>query len=597
MSISMPKILSADILIVDDNPYNVELLDTLLEEEGYSRCESFTDPRRAEARILQQVPDLILLDVRMPGMSGFQLVERLQQTLTKPQMPGVIFLTAQVDEQTRYQALQLGAQDFITKPFDHVEVLQRLHNTLQLRLLLRERSEKADQLEHLVTQRTAELRAQSREDPVTLLPNRRALLESLAEQLQCRVPVDIYFMALEGLDEVARLHGYGVADQLTQAVAVRMRNQLAADQILGVWNSSEWLLLAPGPSEAEGITDVIHQLLQLFQTPFRIETMALRLGVRIGISSSGESGSAEQLVRMAALALAPEEGRWRRYDAGLDQALMRCKQLRDALAQALENDEFHLVFQPKVEVASGRFSSAEALLRWQNGALGTVSPAEFIPLAEAGGEVVQIGDWVLDRVIEHLRDWRGRGLVDDSFSLAVNVASVQLMQPQFAERLVQRVLASGLPPAVLEVEVTESGLMEDIELAMVQLGVLAAAGIRVAIDDFGTGYSSLAYLKTLPVSVLKIDRAFIRELHSSVQDQRLTETVIAMARHFECKTVAEGVELPEQLTMLTRMGCDLVQGFLFAPPLKEAAMLKMAQLGFDHLFAPDAEGDACLSAS
>ncbi len=597
MSVPISKILSADILILDDNPYNVELLDTLLEEEGYSCRESFTDPCSAEARVLQQVPDLILLDVRMPGMSGFQLMERLQQALTKSQMPAIIFLTAQVDEQTRYRALQLGAQDFITKPFDHVEVLQRLHNTLQLRLLLRERSEKADHLEHLVMQRTAELRAQSREDPVTLMPNRRALLESLAEQLRCQVPVDIYFMALEGLDEVARLHGYGVADQLTQAVAARMRNQLGADQILGVWNSSEWLLLAPGLNERSCISEVAQQLLQLFQTPFRVETMALRLGIRIGVSSNSESGSAQQLVRMAALALAPEEGGWRCYDAGLEQALLRRKQLRDALAQALDNGEFHLVFQPKVEVESGRLSGAEALLRWQNRALGTISPAEFIPLAEAGGELIRIGDWVLEQVIELLSGWRRQGLVEDDFSLAVNVASVQLMQQGFAERLVQRVLASGLPPAVIEVEVTESGLMDDIELAMAQLGVLAAAGIRVAIDDFGTGYSSLAYLKTLPVSVLKIDRAFIRELHSSVQDQRLTETVIAMARHFECKTVAEGVELPEQLAMLTRMGCDLVQGFLLAPPLKEAAMLKMARLGFDHLFATEPAEAACQPAN
>ncbi|GAA0694861.1 hypothetical protein GCM10009104_22990 [Marinobacterium maritimum] len=591
MNAIIPDISSADILIVDDNPYNVELLETLLDEEGYLCCESFTDPYSAEARVLQQVPDLILLDVRMPGMSGFQLMERLQQVLSKPQMPAIIFLTAQVDEQTRYQALQLGAQDFITKPFDHVEVLQRLHNTLQLRLLLRERSEKADQLEHLVTQRTAELRSQSREDPVTLLPNRRGLLELLAEQIQYQAPVSVYFIALEGLDEIARLHGYGVADLLSKAVAARMLNQLGAEQTLGVWNSSEWLLLAPGMDQG---TDIAHQLLQLFQAPFRVETMALRLRVRIGVSSNSESCSAQQLVRMAALALAPEEGRWRRYDAGLEQALLRRKQIQDALALALENNEFHLVFQPKVDVENGRFSSAEALLRWQNSTLGAVSPAEFIPLAEAGGEVVQIGDWVVDRVIEYLNDWRGRGLVGEDFSLAVNVASVQLMQPRFAERLVQRVLASGLPPGALEVEVTESGLMEDIELAMTQLEVLAAAGIRIAIDDFGTGYSSLAYLKTLPVSVLKIDRAFIRELHNNIQDQRLTETVIAMARHFECKTVAEGVELPEQLSMLTRMGCDQVQGFLFAPPLKEAAMLKMVRLGFDHLFTTRLESEPAL---
>lgn len=576
--------LGADILIVDDNAVNVELLENLLEDAGYQQLEGVTSPFAAESRIQQRCPDLVLLDIRMPGMDGLELMQRLQTRLGE-RMPAVIFLTAQIDEQTRYQALSLGAQDFITKPFDQTEVLQRMTNTLQQRLLLREHSEKADLMEQLVAQRTAELHRQAREDPVTRLPNRRALLEILQRHLHHSGPVAVLFLALEGLESSARLHGYGVADQLAQALAQRLREQSRPGALIaGVWNSHEWLLIMPQwPGEAEGERN-LDSLLGLFHEPVQAGGVQLKLGVRIGVSISDDRCDAEQLIRMSALALPQESGHWQRYDAELEQQLRQRQIMQDELAGALAEDEFQLVFQPKIDINSGRLSGAEALLRWHNKQLGQVSPVHFIPLAEAGGEIIAIGDWVQQQALEHLHAWYRAGKVDNDFTLAFNVSSVQLMQPTFAERLIEQIAALQLPPAMVEVEVTESGLMDDVELARAQLETLADAGVGVAIDDFGTGYSSLSYLKSLPVSVLKIDRAFIRELHLSSQDQRLVETVIDMARHFECKTVAEGVDQVEQMDMLRRMGCDQVQGFLLSPPLREKAFLQLAQLGFDHLF-------------
>ena len=576
--------LGADILIVDDNAVNVELLENLLEDAGYQQLEGVTSPFAAESRIQQRCPDLVLLDIRMPGMDGLELMQRLQTRLGE-RMPAVIFLTAQIDEQTRYQALSLGAQDFITKPFDQTEVLQRMTNTLQQRLLLREHSEKADLMEQLVAQRTAELHRQAREDPVTRLPNRRALLEILQRHLHHSGPVAVLFLALEGLESSARLHGYGVADQLAQALAQRLREQSRPGALIaGVWNSHEWLLIMPQWSgEAEGECH-LDGLLGLFHEPVQAGGVQLKLGVRIGVSISDDRCDAEQLIRMSALALPQESGHWQRYDAELEQQLRQRQIMQDELAGALAADEFQLVFQPKIDINSGRLSGAEALLRWHNKQLGQVSPVHFIPLAEAGGGIIAIGDWVQQQALEHLHAWYRAGKVDNDFTLAFNVSSVQLMQPTFAERLIEQIAALQLPPAMVEVEVTESGLMDDVELARAQLETLADAGVGVAIDDFGTGYSSLSYLKSLPVSVLKIDRAFIRELHLSSQDQRLVETVIDMARHFECKTVAEGVDQVEQMDMLRRMGCDQVQGFLLSPPLREKAFLQLAQLGFDHLF-------------
>lgn len=295
----------------------------------------------------------------------------------------------------------------------------------------------------------------------------------------------------------------------------------------------------------------------------------------MGVSASLPGRDRDQLIRMAALALPSQTGCWQGYDDQLEQRLQRKIGLRNALRSALEQNELHLMYQPKVDIRRKRITGAEALLRWDSPDYGRISPAEFIPLAEAGGDIVPVGAWVIEGAVAALVRWRRLEQVDDDFSVAVNVASLQLAQPNFARWLMDRVSAAGLPPRCLEIEVTESGLMQDMELALRQLEALHRAGFRVAIDDFGTGYSSLAYLRKLPISVLKIDRAFTRELETNIQDQKLTETVIAMAGHFGFSTVAEGVEHEAQFTRLQAMGCDQVQGFMFAPPLKEDRLLEL----------------------
>lgn len=575
----------ADILVVDDNPANVELLLDLLEDEGYTCLEGLTDPLRVESRIEQRIPDLILLDVRMPGLGGLELMERLKARLGD-RMPAVIVLTAQTDEQTRYQALNLGARDFLTKPFDHVEVLKRILNTLQLQQLMTERTERADLLEGLVADRTVALERLSRQDPVTGLPNRRALLEHLQERHMRHADTGVFFLTLEGTDEIARLHGYAVADQLMLAVCRRLRELPGVPPaFIGVWNSSEWILVYHERIDDTRAGDIARPILHAFATPFTVDHLALHVRTRIGVSASMEPRTPEQLIRFAALALPALDGLWQGYSPELESALLRRTQLRDALRKAIDHDEFHLLYQPKVSLKTGQVVGAETLLRWDCPGFGRVSPVEFIPLAEASGEIIRLGEWVVRQSVQALARWRAASLVDDAFTLAVNVASVQLMQHDFAQRLISLVTQSGLPTRVFEVEVTESGLMQDMTLAMRQLEALSEAGIRVAIDDFGTGYSSLAYLKSLPVSVLKIDRAFIRDLHQNMQDQRLTGTVIDMARHFQFMTVAEGVEQVEQLDRLIEMGCDLGQGYMFAPPLKEEALLTLAATGFGHLEA------------
>lgn len=579
MNASLPLKSGADILIVDDNATNVELLQSLLEEDGYGQLEGMSDPRSVATRVQRRCPDLILLDVRMPHLSGFEVMEQLN-TMLGNQAPAVIVLTAQIDDKTRYRALELGARDFLTKPFDQLEVLQRIRNTLQLQKLMQERSDRADLLENLVKERTRELEVRSRQEPLTGLPNRRALIEELGLRLADSRDVVVFFIAFEGMEDVARLNGFAVADSLSCCVARRLQKLPGLDgAYLAYWNTTEWVLLCNCRPDESAIAPVAENLLSAFNTPFETDQVAAYLNARIGASASLEGRSAEQLVRLAALAVPYDDSNWQGYDSQLEERLQRQSGMREALRGATERGEMYLLYQPKVDIRSNQIVAAEALLRWESPVYGRVSPGEFIPIAEASGEILAIGAWVIRDALNTLSHWREQGVVGDAFTVAVNVATIQLMQRDFAQWMMGTLAESRVPANVFELEITESGLMEDVVLAMRHLKTLADAGFSLAIDDFGTGYSSLAYLKSLPVSVLKIDRAFIKELHVSLEDQRLTSTVIDMARNFSCRTVAEGVELPEQLDLLKKMGCDRVQGFIFAPPLKEAALLKLIQKG------------------
>ncbi len=559
----------ADILVLDDNPVNVELLLSMLEDHGYHRLRGETDPRRLDTLLQARMPDLLLLDIRMPYLDGHQVLERLK-TRWGTLAPPVIVLSAQTDADTRLKALGLGARDFLPKPFDQFEVLQRIHNTLELHFLLRQRSSRAELLEELVEQRTAELHRLSLTDPITERPNRRGLMERLQHRVRQQAGAVVYFIALEGMDDIARLHGYGVAEALSRALGERLQQQLGDElRVSGVWGSNEWLLLDLVDPAQVTIDPRATELVALVSRTFEVEQLLLHLGARVGVSHTGfPHQSAEHLIRLASMALPAENNHWQCYQPELEQRLLLQNRYRQALSLAIDNNELFLVYQPKVDLGSGRVVGAEALLRWSNPELGFVSPVDFIPVAEASGEILRMGDWVIDTAIAQLEQWLEREQVTPGFKVAVNVAALQLMQPGFADKLVTRLQQSRLPRGALEVEVTESGLMQNVELGLSQLSLLAEQGVDIAIDDFGTGYSSLSYLKSLPVSVLKIDRAFVKEMDTDSQDRRLAETVINMARNLGCVTVAEGLERLEHIELLRAMGCMMVQGYWYSPPLK-----------------------------
>lgn len=567
----MPDSIHADarILIVDDNPVNIELLRDMLEDSGYDNVHGLTDPRDVEAAISQLMPDLLLLDLRMPWLDGHQLMDSLRQRFGNELAP-IIVLTAENSPSARHRSLEQGAVDFLTKPFDQTEVLQRIRNQLEMRMRSEAHRGRADELERLVAERTAELKALSLRDPLTGLPNRRALRVELEQRLADQRDLAVYFVLIEEFDELARAHGHELCESVSCAVADLLSSSaLMRHGVVGAWGDREFVLLLEHDDSVPDFTQRAERLLRLLGGQLDVDGIRVDLTVRIGAAHRNDATDGSTLVQLAAAALLMSRNavRFSRHEPRITERIQRQRRLRLALREAVRLGQFELVYQPKLNLTDGAVVGAEALLRWTHPEFGPVSPAEFVPLAEDSGEIIAIGDWVLDHGMAQLAAWRAAGQVSEQFSLALNVSGMQLMQDGFAEKTLALHKHHGLPPTAVEIEVTESGLMEDIQRAIKQLETLSESGIPSAIDDFGTGYSSLSYLKSLPVSVLKIDRSFVAGINTDRTDRKLAETVVAIAHTLECVVVAEGVETQEHVETLAQIGCDIGQGYFFSRPL------------------------------
>ncbi len=416
-------------------------------------------------------------------------------------------------------------------------------------------------------------------DPVTGLPDRRMLLGPIARTLaEAELDGSSVALVIVALDRFTRINdwlGREVGDELLRQVAERLLETTGDQDLIGRGSGDEFLAVLPGLPRGEAAVATAHRLVQALRTPFHVQGYELTLSASLGVARAPDDApDTDTLLRYAEIALhraksARTRGRIEAFSDELRAAVERRGDTERQLRRALGAGELLLHYQPKVDLASRRTRAVEALLRWRHrGEL--VSPGHFLPVAEESGLIVPIGTWVLLEAARQMRGWVQEGLPIESVS--VNVSALQFARPDFVES-VERVLASaGLHPGHLELEVTETSLMDDVEAAVQTLSRLRALGVRISVDDFGTGYSSLAYLQRLPVDVLKIDRAFVMDLDREEDLQRnqaraLAEAICGLGRSLGLRVLAEGVETEAQLAVLEELGCDAVQGYLFARPL------------------------------
>jgi diguanylate cyclase (GGDEF)-like protein len=405
-------------------------------------------------------------------------------------------------------------------------------------------------------------------DALTALPNRTLLHERLSQALARAQrhgrPLAVLLVDLDRFKHVNDALGHGAGDTLLQVAARRIYDCLRETDTMARQGGDEFVVLMDELSDRERITRISKGILDAMVEPFVIEGQEIHVSASIGISVYPDDG--RTLLRNADIALYRAKGKggnnYQFYSAQIDNYSAERLALESGLRRALERDELKLHYQPKVDVAAGRICGMEALLRWQHPQMGPVAPDRFIPIAEESGLIQPIGAWVLKTVCMQNRAWRQQGM--PRFPIAVNLSPRQFAEESLLHDIKSALADSGLEGSDLELEITESMVMNDPEQAVTTLRQLKDLGIRVAIDDFGTGYSSLAYLKRFPIDSVKVDRSFIEDIPQDVDSMAIVQAIIAMAHGLRLKVVAEGVESEVQVSFLRAQGCDEIQGHYFS---------------------------------
>ncbi|WP_152225942.1 bifunctional diguanylate cyclase/phosphodiesterase [Pseudomonas sp. SCB32] len=414
----------------------------------------------------------------------------------------------------------------------------------------------------------------SQYDFLTGLPNRKLLQQRLdqilegASRLQRRVAV--LCLGLDDFKGINEQYSYQFGDQLLIALSDRLRTRSAHLGALARLGGDQFALVQADIEQPYEAAELAQQILDDLEAPFELDQHLVHLRATIGITLFPEDGeTTEKLLQKAeqtmTLAKSRSRNRYQFYIASVDSEMRRRRELEKDLREALARNELHLVYQPQVDYRDHRVVGVEALLRWQHPTQGWVAPDLFIPLAEQNGSIFSIGEWVLDQSCRQLREWHDQGF--DDLRLAVNLSTVQLRHnalPRVVSNLLQM---HRLPPRSLELEITETGLMEDISTAAQHLLSLRRAGALIAIDDFGTGYSSLSYLKSLPLDKIKIDKSFVQDLLLDDDDATIVRAIIQLGKSLGMQVIAEGVETVEQETYIIAQGCHEGQGYLYSKPL------------------------------
>jgi diguanylate cyclase (GGDEF)-like protein len=558
------KLRGALVMMVDDEPLTIEVTQFHLEEAGYTHFVATSEPTQALALIAERRPDVILLDLMMPGMTGFDILERMQQENVLKDIP-TIMLTSSTDSATKLKALELGATDFLAKPVDPSELVLRLRNTLASKAY-------RDRLANY--------------DLLTGLPNRHTFMDRLNWALRhaerCGHDGAVLHVGIDEFKRVNEALGPSAGDAMLKGVAERLERCFRATDTLGRLedkgaepsvsrvSGDEFTVLLPVIRQSDDAALVAQRVLAAIAAPFELSGHELAITCSIGIAIfPGDGAQTDALLKNADAAMRHAKAQGRNasefYSSELNARALQKLNLANQLRKALERDELLLHYQPKIDVQTGALTGAEALVRWQHPERGLVPPGEFIPLAEENGLIVPLGEWVLYAACRQAKAWDRAGHAVPR--IAVNVSSHQFRQGRLSAIIDGIFSVTKADAGYLSIELTEGVIMENAEANVEALRQLKEMGLKLSIDDFGTGYSSLSYLTEFPLDELKIDRSFIMRIKEASDRAAIVTAIIAMAHSLDLSVVAEGVETPQQLEFLRAHGCDEYQGYLKSKPV------------------------------
>ena len=565
------------ILIIDDEEQIRSLLIDLLGDTYH--CSDAGSAEEALAALSKNTFDLVISDIDMGGMSGLELVPRVHSLAPDTV---VVMISGNHDIEFAIKALRVGAFDYISKPIDLRHVEASVERALNHHSLLVEKRLYKEQLENLLQQRTAQVDWLAYYDTVTQLPNRALFEDRLAQAVAIARAKDqslgVLFISLDQFKKVNDSLGHGPGDSLLKEFAERLKSCISKSDTVARFGSDEFALLRTQINGTKDVIETIGSLSQVLKFSFDLPGHELFATASVGVSLFPLDGDdPHTLLKNAGAALykAKKSGgaNYQFYTADMHDLATSRLALETNLRRAITNQEFLVHYQPRVAVDSLAITGVEALVRWQHPQLGLVPPSEFIPLAEDTGLIVPIGEWVLRTACLQGRRWRDEGFAP--IQIAVNICGRQFHDQDLSETVIRILAETGLPPANLELELTESSVMQNADFASGVLHRLKSMGIKISIDDFGTGFSSLVSLKQLPIDTLKIDRTFVRDATSDSDDAALVMAIITLAHNLRLKVIAEGVETEDQLKFLQLLRCDEIQGFLFSKPLAADALASL----------------------
>ncbi|MDF3812983.1 MULTISPECIES: EAL domain-containing protein [Rhodopseudomonas] len=594
-------------MVVDDIEDNRTILTRRFERRGFRVAEAVSG-LEALAMIESEPFDLVLLDVMMPGIDGFETLRRIRQTKSLSALP-VIMVTAKSESQNIVDALDFGANDYITKPVDFAVALARVNIQIGRKQIEEQLAERTVSL--IEANQTLKAEIANREkseahskylayhDSLTGLGNRLMFREQLEQAINDDVAGDVVtdagefavlFVDLDGFKGVNDSLGHSIGDLLLKTIASRLRDLLDPQDRIARLGGDEFAILQIGVAQPGASIALAEKIIAAIGLPCNIDGHDVSVGGSVGIAI-GQSGTsdAERFLKSADIAMykAKSDGRgtYRIFDPEMDAIVQARRILERDMRQALAQDGFQMHYQPLVNLQNGNVSSFEALMRWQHPERGMVSPGEFIPAAEEIGLIVPLGEWALRQACADAMGWPAE------IGVSVNLSPIQFAKGNLVSTVVSALARSGLPASRLELEVTESVVLERSDRNLEILSQLRQLGVRISIDDFGTGYSGIGYLRSFQFDKIKIDQSFVRDLNEDHGSLAIVRAVIGLGNSFGITTTAEGVETEEQMRRLKAEGCIEAQGYLYSKPVPPDAIAQLLEsLAARRTMSQDAAG-------
>jgi diguanylate cyclase (GGDEF)-like protein len=586
----------ARLLIVDDIGDNRTVLTRRFQRRGFEVVEA--ESGLAAIELIEKQPfDLVLLDVMMPGMDGLETLKRIRSWNSASALP-VIMVTANSESGNIVDALELGANDYVTKPVDFAVALARVNTQIsrkraeeQVALANEELRTTNQELERRVEERTSRLidanrrlkveiadrevsqaRSQylAHHDSLTGLGNRLLFKEQLEESLNdvsvAPNPLAVLFLDLDGFKAVNDTLGHSIGDLLLKSVATKLRDIHPQTDRIARLGGDEFAILQISATQPGSSIALAEKIIEVVGQPNCIDGHDITVGASVGIAvAQAGDVNTENFLKSADLAMysAKSEGRgtYRMFDPEMDAVVQARRLLERDMRTALAQDGFRLFYQPLVNLQTKKVTTFEALMRWHHPERGMVPPSDFIPVAEEMGLIVQLGEWALRQACAEATEW------PDGICVSVNLSPLQFSKGNLVSTVMSALASSGLPASRLELEITESVLLEKSERNVTILNQLRDLGVRISMDDFGTGYSSIGYLRSFPFDKIKIDQSFVRDLLVDEGSLAIVRAIAGLGVSFGMITTAEGVETEEQMRCLNLEGCIEVQGYLYSKPV------------------------------